>query len=86
MGQLLFACGNVNLKLSPTGSSVLRTDLSPLTHMIWEIYAGCFCCLHMRGRTGAVVRVSDFGPRGPWFDPGRAPFVVALSKSHLPPT
>ena len=27
-----------------------------------------------------MVRVSDFGPRGPWFDPRP---VVALSKSHL---
>ena len=22
-----------------------------------------------RGRTGAVVRASDFGPRSPWFEP-----------------
>ena len=37
-----------------------------------------------RGRTGAVVRASDFGPRGPWFEPRPGPFVMALSKSHLP--
>ena len=24
---------------------------------------------HTRGQTGAVVRASDFGPRGPWFEP-----------------
>ena len=36
-----------------------------------------------RGRTGAVVSVVDYGPRGPWFETW--PFVVALSKSHLPP-
>ena len=25
--------------------------------------------LIFRGRTGAVVMASDFGPRGPWFEP-----------------
>ena len=32
------------------------------------------------GRTGAVVSVTDYGPRGPWFET----FLVALTKSHLP--
>ena len=36
--------------------------------------------IYYRWRSGAVVRASDFGPRGPWFEH----FVVALSKSHLP--
>ena len=28
----------------------------------------------------------DYGPRGPWFETWLgSPFVVALSKSHLPP-
>ena len=28
------------------------------------------CSTQLReGLTGAVVRASDFGPRGPWFDP-----------------
>ena len=31
-----------------------------------------------------MVRASDFGPRGPWFEPRPVHFVVALSKSHLP--
>ena len=28
------------------------------------------CCLlkSIKGRSGAVDRASDFGPRGPWFD------------------
>ena len=40
--------------------------------------------LYPRWRSGAVVRASDFGPRGPWFKtPAGAHFVVALSKSHL---
>ena len=38
-----------------------------------------------RGRTGAVVRASDFEPKGFLVRaPAGAPFVVALSKSHLP--
>ena len=37
------------------------------------------------GRTGAVVSVADFGPRGSLVrDLAAAQFVVALSKSHLP--
>ena len=30
-----------------------------------------------------MVRASNFGPRGFWFEPAGAHFVVALSKSHL---
>ena len=25
--------------------------------------------VHGRWRSGAIVRASDFGPRGPWFEP-----------------
>ena len=35
------------LTLSPTGSALLRTDLSPLTNGIWEIHAECSCFLHL---------------------------------------
>ena len=32
-----------------------------------------------------MVRASDFGPMGPWFEPRPVHIlVVALSKSHLP--
>ena len=32
-----------------------------------------------------MVRASDFGPRGPWFEPHLVHiFVVAFSKSHVP--
>ena len=34
--------------LSPTGSALARTDLSPLTNGIWEIHAGCSCFLHLQ--------------------------------------
>ena len=34
--------------LSPTGSALARTDLSPLTNGIWEIHAGCSCLLHLQ--------------------------------------
>ena len=34
--------------LSPTGSAILSTDLSPLTNGIWEIHAGCSCFLHLQ--------------------------------------
>ena len=38
------------------------------------------------GRTGAVVSVADYGPRGLWFETwSGSPFVVALSESHLLP-
>ena len=38
------------------------------------------------GQTDAVVRASDFGDQGvPGSSPGWALFIVALSKSHLPP-
>ena len=30
---------------------------------------GCFGSVRRGWRSGAVVRVSDFGPRGPWFEP-----------------
>ena len=33
--------------LSPTGSALLRTDLSPLTNGIWVIHARCSCFLHL---------------------------------------
>ena len=35
------------------------------------LWATCFkqMITCFRGRTGAVVRVSDFGPRDPWFEP-----------------
>ena len=36
------------LALSPTGSALARTDLSPLTNGIWEIHAGCSCFLHLQ--------------------------------------
>ena len=36
------------ISLSPTGSALLRTDLSPLTNGIWEIHAGCSCFLHLQ--------------------------------------
>ena len=38
----------------------------------------------LKGWTGAVVRASEFGPRGPLFEPRPGAFSVALSKSHLP--
>ena len=31
---------------------------------------------NFRWRSGAVVRASDFGPRGPWFEPG--PVYISL--------
>ena len=34
--------------LSPTGSALAPTDLSPLTNGIWEIHAGCSCFLHLQ--------------------------------------
>ena len=34
----------------------------------WKLQYGLFCN-KSRGRTGTVVRASDFGPRGPWFEP-----------------
>ena len=34
--------------LSPTGSALARTDLSPLTNGIWEIHAGCSCFLRLQ--------------------------------------
>ena len=37
-----------NIALSPTGSALARTDLSPLTNGIWEIHAGCSCFLHLQ--------------------------------------
>ena len=33
-----------------------------------SIYVGYQLTL-LRWRSGAVVRASDFGPRGPWFEP-----------------
>ena len=36
------------MPLSPTGSALLRTDLSPLTNGIWELHAGCSCFLHLQ--------------------------------------
>ena len=34
--------------LSPTGSALARTDLSPLTNGIWEVHAGSSCFLHLQ--------------------------------------
>ena len=34
--------------LSPTGSALARTDLSPLTNWILEIHAGYSCFLHLQ--------------------------------------
>ena len=38
----------VYIALSPTGSALARTDLSPLTNGIWKIHAGCSCFLHLQ--------------------------------------
>ena len=35
------------LPLSPTGSALARTDLSPLTNGNWDIHARCSCFLHL---------------------------------------
>ena len=34
--------------LSPTGSALLRTDLSPLTNGILQIHAECSCYLRLQ--------------------------------------
>ena len=44
----LRCCKLHNKALSPTGSALARTDLSPLTNGIWEIHAGCSCFLHLQ--------------------------------------
>ena len=36
---------------------------------LWMFKKHTFFTVFGRGRTGAVVRASDFGPRGPGFEP-----------------
>ena len=62
-----------------------RTFMKTRPCNIQQFFMAVKTIISYRGRAGAVVRASDFGPRGPWFEPrpGAIP-VVALSKSHSP--
>ena len=50
-----------------TGTSILVRVAKLLGLSIYVIY--WFQHTFSRWRSGAVVRASDFGPRGPWFEP-----------------
>ena len=58
--------------------SIHRSASSYLSSTKFVIFS-----FQLRGWTCAVVRASDYGPRGPWFEPRPGPFVVALTKSHV---
>ena len=45
------------------------SDTKRETHLADDVTHNSGVTFTFRGRTGALVRASDFGPRGPWFEP-----------------
>ena len=69
---------NSGIALLSNGQISVKTSFHNFTLYMYN-FLGAYYIL--RGRTGAVVSVVDYGPMGL----AGSPFVVALSKSHLSP-
>ena len=67
---LLFTC---NYVVSVRRGFLFRLDYVILLWHSLSLPYNYFAKVHIMRRTGAVVSVADYGPRGPWFEtwPGR---------------